>query len=58
MITFSVFGVSLGALHLAYPLPYVYRVLVYQDADFSDIHNFPASSIAAWRRPTSARCAR
>ena len=40
-------AVGLAALHLSYPLPYVYRVLVYQDADYSDIDWQPARTIAA-----------
>lgn len=43
--------ISLIALHLAYPLPYVFRVFVYQNSDFSDIHDFPARSIAASSSP-------
>lgn len=42
---------ALTALHLRYPLPYVYRVVRYQDADFDDIHRFPARSIAGAPTP-------
>lgn len=38
-------------LHVFYPLPYVYRVLAWQDADFDDIHHFPASRIAPSAAP-------
>ncbi len=43
--------VALGVLHLRYPLPYVYTVCVDQGPDYDDIHQFPASSIAASRSP-------
>lgn len=46
-------AVSLSVLHSYYPLSYLYRVFVYQDADFSDIHRFPARTIAA-ANPASA----
>ena len=42
---------ALGVLHLAYPLPYVYRVMAYRDADWDDMHRFPARRIAAAARP-------
>lgn len=45
-------AVTLGAVHLRYSLPYIYRVLVYQDSDFSDIHRFPARPIAASGSPS------
>ena len=47
-----VLAVGLVAVHLRYPLPYIYRVLVYQDSDFSDIHRFPARPIAASGSPS------
>lgn len=40
-------AIGLVGTHFRYPLPYVYAVLAYQDSDFSDIHRFPARSIAA-----------
>jgi CubicO group peptidase (beta-lactamase class C family) len=43
--------IGLAALHPWYPLPYVYRVLVHQNPDFSDIHRFPARQIAASESP-------
>lgn len=48
----AVLGLGLAAIHHRYPLPYVYRVLVYQDSDFSDIHRFPARPIAASDSPS------
>ncbi|MDH3523530.1 MAG: beta-lactamase family protein [Acidobacteriota bacterium] len=43
---------GLGVLHTYFPLPYVYRVLAYRDADFEDIHRFPARVIAGAATPT------
>ena len=51
LATLAVLVVALAVLHLSYPLPYVYSVLVDQGPDFDDIHQFPASSIAASRSP-------
>ncbi len=45
--TLLILAVGLAVIHLRYPLPYIYRVFVYQDADFADIHRFPARQIAA-----------
>ncbi|NNK08373.1 MAG: hypothetical protein HKP50_13765 [Myxococcales bacterium] len=47
----AVFAVGLLALHLRYPLPYVYKVVVYQNPDFDDVHRFPARPIAASEFP-------
>lgn len=44
-------AVGLTALHARYPLPYIYRVFAYGDSDFSDIHRFPARSVAASGTP-------
>ena len=51
LAVFAVGAVGLSALHLSYPLPYVYRVLVYQDADYSDFQWLPARTIAASGSP-------
>ncbi len=45
-------ALALLALHLRYPLPYVYRVMAYRDADFEDIHRFPARLVAAPEAPS------
>lgn len=45
-------AIGVAGVHLRYPLPYVYRVLVYQDSDFDDIHRFPARAIAASGTPS------
>ncbi len=52
LVALAAFTVGLAGVHLAYPLPYIYRVIVYQDSDFSDIHHFPARSIAASNSPS------
>jgi len=46
LIALGLVGGGLLALHLSFPLPYVYRVFVYQDAGYEDIHRFPARVIA------------
>lgn len=51
LVLLAVLGAALAALHLRYPLPYIFTVLVYQDSDFSDIHRFPAAPIAASSSP-------
>lgn len=51
LVGLIVFTIGLG-IHLRYPFPYIYRVLVYQDADFSDIHRFSARPIAAPESPS------
>ena len=51
LITFVVLAFALGALHLSYPLPYVYTVVTDQGPDFDDIDQFPARSIAASESP-------
>ncbi len=51
LIALATFVLSLGALHLTYPIPYVYRVLVYRDSDYSDIHEFPSRPIRASDSP-------
>lgn len=43
--------VALAALHARYPLTYIYTVFVYQSPDYTDIHEFPASSISASENP-------
>jgi CubicO group peptidase (beta-lactamase class C family) len=50
-LTLAVLAVALAALHLSYPLPYVYTVVVDQGPDFDDIYQFPARSIAASGSP-------
>jgi hypothetical protein len=45
LFTLAVLGVALAALHLSYPLPYVYAVVVDQGPDYDDIHQFPARAI-------------
>ncbi len=47
LVALGVIALGLAGTHLRYPLPYVYRVLAYQDSEFDDIHRFPARSIAA-----------
>jgi CubicO group peptidase (beta-lactamase class C family) len=47
-----VFTAGLTAIHLRYSLPYVYKVLVYQEPHYSDIHRFPARSIAESGSPS------
>ena len=49
--TIAVVVLALGALHLRYPLPYVYAVMTDQGPDYDDIFQFPASSIAASDAP-------
>lgn len=43
--------IGLLGLHLIYPLPYIFKVSVYQDPDYDDIHRFPAREIAASESP-------
>lgn len=49
--TLAVVSIALVALHFRYPLPYVFRVLAYQDSDFSDMHRFPARLVGASDSP-------
>lgn len=51
-VSLAIVAVALTALHSRYPLPYVYRCFRYQDADFEDIHRFPARSIAGAALPS------
>lgn len=51
LIAVALIVIALAALHLHYPLPYVYHVVVDQYPEFSDIYRFPARSIAASRSP-------
>ena len=44
-------ALALAVLHLYYPLPYVFRVMMYRGPDFSDIHRFEANRIAASSSP-------
>ena len=44
-------AIGLGILHLSYPLPYIARVMVYQDADYADVYRFRANALFASPTP-------
>ncbi len=43
---------GLAVLHVFFPLPYVFTVLVYRGPDFTDIHRFESRTIAASASPS------
>lgn len=49
VLSLLVLGVTV--LHLNYPLPYIYTILVYQGPDYSDIFTFPSRKIEASNTP-------
>ncbi len=51
VVTLPLLLLGLLWLNRNYPLTYIYRVLAFQDADYDDIHRFPASRIAPAEEP-------
>ncbi len=46
LATLALLLVSMGILHLSYPLPYVLQVMIDQGPDYDDFEDFPASVIS------------
>jgi len=55
VIVMAVLAVFLGALHVNYPLTYVYNVMVDQGPDYYDFKDFPASVIEPADAPVPLR---
>lgn len=49
----TVIAAGLAILHISYPLPYVFDVMVRQDPDYFDFEYFPANGVAPSESPIS-----